>query len=234
MVAPWVLWLLIAAPGGAEAPAHRAPHGGLVATTSAGHLELVVGPERLALYPLNADLQPEAASGTAMIRSPRGEPLPLVPAGDHFEADNPWGTDRALQLVAIVQAPGGASAARFDFAPGQASTYHDHRSYHGGQVGMAGERHFELALTPVGDRGAELQLYLTDAYRQPVSLQGVRATATLREKGQGREIPLRESGDCLTAAVPRSRSPLDLHIEVRYPGDPESVGMDFYFDPTGK
>jgi hypothetical protein len=189
-----------------------------------------VGPERLALYPLSADLQPEPASGAAAVLASRGEPLSLLASGDHFEAANPWGTELALHLIAIVQTRAGASAARFDFQPGQASTYHDHRSYHGGQVGMAGDRHLELALVPAGGRSEELQLYLTDAYRQPVPLQGVVATATVNVKGQSRGVALRETGDCLTAQLDRSKAPVDVHLEIHYPGDPAPVEMDFYFE----
>jgi len=232
MGATWAVPLLIAALGAAEAAPHRPPHKGLVAATGEGHLELVIGPDRLALYPLNADLLPTSATGTATLRTARGEPVSLVAAGDHFEAPNPWGAEKELQLVAIVQTPTGASAARFDFSPGQVSTYHDHRSYHGGQVGMAGERHLELALTASGGGNEELQLYLTDAYRQPIPLAGVGARAIVGEKGRTRELPLRESGDCLTAALPRGRVPLDVHVEVRFPGDPVPVGMDFYFSES--
>jgi hypothetical protein len=226
---PWIASLLIAALAAAEGPPHRPPHRGLVAATHDGHLELVIGPDRLALYPLTADLQPTPATGTALLRAAKGEPVVLAAAGDHFEAPNPWGTDGTLELVAIVQSPSGASAARFEFSPGQASTYHDHRSYHGGQVGMAGERHFELALATAGGGGEELQLYLTDAYRQPVGLQGISARAKIAENGRTRELPLRESGDCFTAAVPRSKSGREVHVAVTYPGEAAPVEMDFYF-----
>ena len=233
MIALAVLLLAAVPVGPSEGRDHPAPHGGILAPARAGHLELVVGPSRLALYPLDAALAPTPIAGSRaqLIANRSPGTLPLSAVGDHWEAENPFGIDAPLALVAVVQDSAGAVAARFAFAPGQGSTYHDHRPLHGGLVGMAGERHLELALAR-GTGSAELQLYLTDAYRQPISLAGVRAALTLSTPGGASTYPLTDDGDCLVAKLAAARTPLDVHAHVVYPGDPTPVDMDFYLDDS--
>jgi hypothetical protein len=209
------------------APSIPPAHGGLTAPAGSLNLELVVGPERLALYATPA-LAGDAKVSLLGAASP--EPVRLAAEGDHFEAANPYGVERPLQLVAVVQDAAGAHTARFDFIPGQGSTFHDHRPFHGGYVGMAGDRHLEIALVPIGSSEAELQLYLSDAYRQPLPVEGVRAELSF---AQGPTLILRPLAGSLVGQIKRPQGPLDTHVKVTFPEDPAPVEMDFYLDPRG-
>ncbi len=205
------------------------PHQGLLAPEGAQVFELVVGPERLALYVLAPDLTTHAAtpSDQATLFTAGHPALKLLPAGDHFEVDNTFGVNNPLTFAAVVQTPSGSSAVRFQFTPEATSTFHDHRPYHGGVVGMVGERHMELAVVGVGDQ-AELQLYVTDAYRRPIPTDGLKASATL---GGGKPFALTASADCFVGRFTRGKGPLDVHTEVVVPREPEPVAMDFYLEP---
>ena len=210
------------------------PHGGLMTTAGAGVLELVVGPERLALYPLDSSLSPlplEPRDQVSLLCLDHPA-LPLLAATDHFEASNPYGVEKPLTFAAILQRRDSVLAARFAFDPTEASTFHDHRPYHGGMLGMVGERHLELALVPLGRGGgasaeSELQLYVTDAYRRPIPLAGLSALVQI---GEGRAVPLLAAAGSFVTRLPRSKEPLDVHTEVRFPGEPEPVSMDFYLE----
>ena len=208
------------------------PHGGVLATAGDGKLELVVGPERLALFPLDSDLKPvPLGNAEVLLVGADGATLPLAPTEDHWEASNPYGSDQSLTLVAVVRRASGSIAARFELHPGQGSMFHDHRPFHGGQVGMAGERHLELALARTAT-GQELQLFLTDAYRQPVSLDGIQGALTLQQGGRSETLPLVAAGDCFTVEAGKSAGPLGVHVHLVYPTAPTEVDMDYYFDQT--
>jgi hypothetical protein len=220
--------LLCLALGAASA---GAPHGGTLAATGSGQLELVVGsaersgvaPGRIALFPLDAQLRPAPLGGAeAFLIGANGVTLPLAAAGDHWEAANPYGTQGSLTLVAVVREAAGSRAARFELRSGEASLLHEHRPFHGGQVGMAGERHLELAWVATAT-GQELQLYLTNAYRQPDSLEGVHGTLTVQEKGQSFVLPLVPSGDCFTAQAPKPAGPENVHVHLVYPTAPSDA-----------
>jgi hypothetical protein len=206
-----------------------------LANVGDGQLELVVGPDQLALYPFDARLQPVAiGDAQALLLGEDGKTLPLTAATDHWETGNPFGTDKAVTLVAVLRRASGSTAARFELHPGQGSMFHDHRPFHGGLVGMAGERHLELAIAPTG-AGAELQLYLTDAYRQPAPLDGIHGTLTIQEKGRDVTLPLIPAGDCFTAEVAGTSASGafgNVHVHLAYPSAPNEVDMDFYLEQT--
>ena len=188
-------------------------------------LELVVGPEMLALFPtptLAADTQ------VRVLGSAGTDPIILEAKGDHFEAPNPFGVGQPLQLVTVLQDRSGSRVARFDFVPGQGSTFHDHRPFHGGYVGMAGDRHLEIALVPIGTTDAELQLYLSDAYRQPLPVEGVRAEVSF---APGSSLALTPVAGSLVGKIKRPAGALDTHVVVHFVDDKEPVEMDFYIDP---
>ena len=217
---PLLLAVLAASPA-------TAPHRGTLARAGDGWLELVAAPGRLALYPLDDSLAPAMPpGGEAVLVSGQGE-IPLARREDHWEVDRPA---PGSVLVAVVRTGAGSRAARFDVVPGGSAMYHDHRPFHGGQVGMAGERHLELALSR-GRGGSELQLYLTDAYRQPISLAGVSGTLTVHEGNRTETLPLADGGDCFVAKLPDARSTLDVHVALRYPTPPSDVEMDFLVEP---
>ncbi len=216
----------------AAAPLLTGPHRGLLARAGDLDLELVVGPERIALYPLNAKLEmlPLVASDQVTLVCEGHGMLALLAASDHFEADNPYGVGSPLTFGAVVQRAARAEAARFDFSPAEASTFHDHRPYHGGMVGMVGDRHLELAVVPSG-KEAELQLFVTDAYRQPIPLAGLSARATVNDHIQ---VALQPIAGSFVARLPQAKGPLDVHVEVRLPAEPAPVSMDFYVDKTAE
>jgi hypothetical protein len=215
------------------------PHGGVLAATGEGQLELVVGPDRLALYPLDPHLQPlPLGDAAAQLLGVDGAAVDMTAAGDHWEAPNPYGTEaggrnirsnRSVILVAVVRRATGASAARFEIQRGQGAMFHDHRPFHGGQVGMAGERHLELALAKSAS-GQELQLFLTDAYRQPEPLDGIRGELVLQQGGRSTTLPLVPAGDCFTVESGKPSGPLGVHVHLFYPTEPKEVDMDYYFD----
>ena len=208
------------------------PHQGLLAHEGDTVLELVVGPERIALYALAPDLttRPMLPADKATLYCAGHPALALLPAADHFERDNPYGAGAALTFAAVWQDALGARVARFLFVPAEASTFHDHRPYHGGLVGMVGERHMELAVAPIGDQ-AELQLYVTDAYRRPIPLLGLHASASI---GGGKPLALAASADCFVGKIPKPKGPLDVHVEVVIPTEPSPVSMDFYVQSVVK
>ena len=221
------LWFALGA-----APVTTGPHRGLLAKAGDLNLELVVGPERIALYPLDAHLAmlPLVASDKVTLVCEGHAALSLLAASDHFEADNPYGVSTPLVFGAVVQRATIAEAARFAFNPAEASTFHDHRPYHGGIVGMVGDRHLELAV--VGSNGpsgkqAELQLFVTDAYRQPIPLAGIIARARVDDRPA---IDLAPVAGSFVGHVPQAKGPLDVHVEVRFPGEAEAVSMDFYIE----
>jgi hypothetical protein len=195
-------------------------------------LELVVGPERLALYAEGRDAKPRmpGPDDKASLFCAGHPELPLVRAADHFEVDNPYGIAAALALAAVWQSGASARAARFQFSPENASTFHDHRPYHGGVVGMVGERHLELATPLVGKSDVELQLYVTDAYRQPLPMEGLHAQASL---GDEKPFQLTPSGGCFVGRATRTKGAMDVHTQVTVPGEASPIAMDFYVEePT--
>jgi hypothetical protein len=202
-----------------------AAHGGMTAQSGQMNMELVVGPERIALF-----TAPQVPGDTQVILlgGTDAEPVTLKPQGDHFEAPNSFGIQRPLQLVAVVQDRSGARVARFDFVPGQGSTFHDHRPFHGGYVGMTGDRHIEIALVSIGTAEAEIQLYLSDAYRQPLPVEGAHAELTFAD---GAALSLRPLAGGLVGRIPRPRGALDTHVTVTFAGDQKPEEMDFYIDP---
>ena len=208
------------------------PHHGLLAKAGDLELELVVGPERIALYPLGPKLEslPLVTSDKVTLVCEGHGDLELLPASDHFEVDNPYGVGSPLLFGAVVQGKAGADAARFAFSPAEASTFHDHRPYHGGIVGMVGERHLELAVVPSG-KDSELQLYVTDAYRQPIPLAGLTASATVND---GPPMALQPVAGSFVGRVPRAKGPLDVHTDVRFPNEPQPVSMDFYVEKSAE
>jgi len=215
---------------GSTVPLATGPHRGLLAKAGDLELELVVGPERIALYPLDSKLTPlplVPSDRVTLVCEGHGT-LQLLAASDHFEADNPYGVSSPLTFGTVVQRATGAEAARFTFSPAEASTFHDHRPYHGGMVGMVGDRHLELAVVQSG-KEAELQLFVTDAYRQPIPLAGLTASAQVND---GAEMTLTPIAGSFVGRIPQAKGPLDVHTAVRFPGEAEPVSMDFYVDKT--
>jgi WD40 repeat protein len=92
-------------------------------------------------------------------------------------------TTRAFGTPTLVR------LARSDDAP----RVHDHTPRHGGVVAMVGTHHVEAR----ADADGTLRIWLTDFYRRPLPLAGVRGIATLERDGTVRGAELAADGDAL-------------------------------------
>ncbi|MFZ5469578.1 MAG: cupredoxin domain-containing protein [Myxococcota bacterium] len=107
---------------------------------------------------------------------------------------------------------------------------HEHSSHHGGIVAMMGDTHIEVLALKSG----EVRLYVTDAFRKPVSLTGMKGTVEL-QSGQTpvRTAPLLpdESGDFLQAKFePTTELQVEATIRLPLKEDP-SYFITFMLEP---
>lgn len=211
----------------AEPHAHAAPHGGVVESTSRGHLELVTtraGAYRVYLLDDALAVRPvEGASGTVKVAKGGYAEVELKPSGDHLEGQGPAHTDDHLTMVVTVVKDGKPEVARFSAhleehghagasAPMQA---HDHTPLHGGIVAMSGDTHLEVLSLKSG----EVRVWVTDAYRQPIPLSGKKGTV---EAG-GASAPLVPvaSGEFLSGTLPPADGEREVTVRLPMPDDPE-------------
>lgn len=101
-----------------ETHAHKSPHGGVVRTAGAYHLELVAQPQALRIYLLDgkeAPLAPAGVSGSVLLLSTANKTytVPLTVSGDHVVAKLPAGTVLRTAVVSL-KTNGQALSARFD------------------------------------------------------------------------------------------------------------------------
>lgn len=75
---------------------------------------------------------------------------------------------------------------------------HDHTPRHGGVVAMVGMIHLEALAAADG----RVRVYLTDLYRQPLPLEPVQGTVTLRLRDRTATLPLTRTGEALEASGP--------------------------------
>lgn len=215
----------------AAAPhAHAAPHGGVVESTPRGHMELVVtraGGYRVYLLDDALALRPvEGASGTVKVAKGGHPDVQLTPVGDHLEGQGPEHSDDHLTMVVTVVRDGKPEVARFAAhleahghgvagAPTAPMQAHDHTPLHGGIVAMSGDTHLEVLSLKSG----EVRVWVTDAFRQPVSLAGKKGTV---EAG-GASAPLvpGASGEFLSAMLPFAEGEREVTVRLPMPDDPE-------------
>jgi hypothetical protein len=112
-------------------------------------------------------------------------------------------------------------------APAKVDT-HDHTPRHGGIVGMAGaDMHLEGVAAPDG----RVRLYLTDAAREPLPLDGVGGEVTLELPDGDRTLPLRVVRDALeTVGPPLPGAEVVAHFKLGVGGKP--IEMDFLLPLT--
>jgi plastocyanin len=93
---------------------------------------------------------------------------------------------------------------------------HDHTPLHGGIVAMSGDLHLEV----LSLRSGEVRVWVTDAYRRPVALAGMKGTV---EAAGGQSVPLapEPGGQFLTASLPASEQERETTVRLPLPGDPE-------------
>lgn len=101
----------------AQDHAHEAPHGGLVQSTSQGHLELVAGKDgTFKLYVLDEQLTVRpvtGASGTLKLTVPGYADVKLAPVGDHLEGKGAAFQAEHTTAVVSVTTGGATQTARF-------------------------------------------------------------------------------------------------------------------------
>lgn len=214
----------------AEPHAHSAPHGGLVESTTRGHVELVAergGSYRVYLLDEALNVRPvDGASGSVKVAKGGYPDVKLTPAGDHLAGQGPEHSDEHLAMVVTVVRDGKPEVARFTAhleatphgaagghaAPMQA---HDHTPLHGGIVAMSGDTHLEVLSLKSG----EVRVWVTDAFRQPVALTGKKGTV---EAG-GAVVPLtpEPSGAFLTGKLPAAEAEREVTVRLPMPDDPE-------------
>ncbi len=120
LVGAWAA-ALSAAPATASAEAgehaHKAPHGGEVATTSGGHLELAAtreGQFQLWLLDGKLALRPVGdATGTIKVAAAGYTDVALGPAGDHLEDKGAAIPGEHATAIATVKVGGKVETARF-------------------------------------------------------------------------------------------------------------------------
>lgn len=97
---------------------------------------------------------------------------------------------------------------------------HDHTPLHGGTVLMVGDLHLEVLALKQG----EVHVYLTDAFRRPVPLEGHRGTVELATPSGPRGVPLtpEPGGAFLTAKFGAFTQPqVEATLRLPVEGDPD-------------
>lgn len=208
----------------AEPHTHDAPHGGWVESTPRGHLELVASADgSFRVYLLDEELKVrpvEGASGSIKVAKGGYPEVTLTPAGDHLAGQGPAYTEEALAMVVTVIQGGKPETARFSAdrrAHGHAGGLkeHDHTPLQGGIVAMSGDTHLEV----LSLRSGEVRVWVTDAFRRPVALSGMKGTV----EAAGQSVPLtpEPGGQFLAAKLPASDQERETTVHLPTPEDPE-------------
>lgn len=211
-----------------EPHAHAAPHGGWVESTPRGHLELVAtrdGNYRVYLFDEAMAARPvEGASGFIKVAKGGYPDVTLAPAGEYLAGQGPAHTDDHLAMVVTVVQGGKPETVRFSAhleehghtdAPPGGLKEHDHTPLQGGIVAMSGDTHLEV----LSLRSGEVRVWVTDAFRRPVPLAGMKGTV---EAG-GQRVPLtpEPGGQFLTAKLPGNEQERETTVYLPMPGEPE-------------
>jgi len=114
-----------------------------------------------------------------------------------------------MLVVTTIEAAGGAPRPR----PG----IHDHRPHHDGVVTMIGLRHVEVSAQP----GGHVRVYLTDAWRQPLPLDGWDGQVVLAGPDGSHTVRLVAGDDALTGGGPAiSGDEVLAHLRLLRVGEP--------------
>jgi hypothetical protein len=107
---------------------------------------------------------------------------------------------------------------------------HEHSSHHGGIVAMMGDTHLEVLALKSG----EVRVYVTDAFRKPLPLKGMKGSAELQiSQAPVRTVPLLPdaSGDFLRANFEFTTAP-QVEATIRLPlKDAPSYFITFMLEP---
>lgn len=207
---------------------HASPHGGWVESSSRGHVELVAsrdGKYRVYLLDDEMKVRPvEGASGSIKVAKAGYPDVSLAPEGDHLAGQGPAHTDEHLAMVVTVVQGGKPETLRFNAhleaeghgaAKAEGMKAHDHTPLQGGMVAMSGEMHLEV----LSQRSGEVRVWVTDAFRKPVALAGMKGTVDAG--GQSAPLTPEPGGQFLTAKLPPSDQERETTVRLPMPGDPE-------------
>ncbi|MFP2926291.1 cupredoxin domain-containing protein [Pyxidicoccus sp. 3LG] len=92
---------------------------------------------------------------------------------------------------------------------------HDHTPFHGGIVAMSGDTHLEVLSLKSG----EVRIWVTDAFRRPVSLAGKKGT--VEAGGTSAPLTLGPAGEFLTGTLPPAEGEREVTVRLPMPDDPE-------------
>jgi Cu/Ag efflux protein CusF len=100
---------------------------------------------------------------------------------------------------------------------------HDHTPHHGGIVAMVGMSHLEALASPDG----RIRVYLTDLWRQPLSVTDAGGTVVLDLPGGKQTLPLEPGDGMLTAVGPplAALAAVNAHVAVRRGAEPLEVSF---------
>lgn len=92
---------------------------------------------------------------------------------------------------------------------------HDHTPLQGGIVAMSGDLHLEV----LSLRSGEVRVWVTDGFRKPVPLTGMKGTV----EAEGKSVPLtpEPGGQFLSAKLPPTEKERETTVRLPLPGDPE-------------
>ncbi len=116
-----------------------------------------------------------------------------------------------VQIDGTVEEAGGSRSVVAE----RVTTEHDHTALQGGMVAMSGDMHLEV----LSLRSGEVRLWVTDAFRKPVPLSGMKGTV----ESAGQSVPLtpEPGGQFLAAKLPASDQERETTVRLPMPGDPE-------------
>lgn len=131
----------------------------------------------------------------------------------------------------LVRRTGGLTVVRLDALAQGNPGLHDHTPHHGGIVGMAGMIHLEAR----AEQGGRVQLYLTDRWRKPLPLEGVRGSLKLRFPDGVIDLALAAGREALEArAPPIPGREVSAHVQLVRDGVPIDMHFLLPLQPQGK
>jgi hypothetical protein len=221
-----------------------APHGGVVATSGDKHVELVPhGADHLAIYLFDDAMKLLPVEGVSgKIRLSVGgavSEVPLAADGDHLGAvvaELSKLTPASGKAVVLLDLTIGGKphSARYEYDPAVPAApaakgdavAHMHDSRHGGQVGMSGETHIEVALSAPG----EFRVYLSDSHRAPLPASQAKEAKILINPDDAKPLSLPMAPDAkdeylIAKGTPQTGEAVPVKVEFSLAGAP--VSMEF-------
>ncbi len=153
-----------------------------------------------------------AAQGGVYTLSVDGAPVRvLVAQGQDAKALLGPKVGQRVHVEGTVEEAGGSRTVRAT----QVTMEHDHTPLQGGIVAMSGDMHLEV----LSLRSGEVRVWVTDGFREPVPLSGMKGTV----EAAGQSVPLtpEPGGQFLTAKLPPTEQERETTVRLPMPGDPE-------------